>query len=362
MTATNIEWADRVWNPITGCSKVSQGCKFCYAEVMAKRTFGRLYPPVYIGPGCDEPADEWRARRFTDVQTHADRLDAPLRWRKPSRIFVNSMSDLFHEDVPDAFIDKVFAVMALAPMHTFLVLTKRPERMRVYLSDQRDLKVWNSAWNVCEWFPEAQQNTRHAVEAVARYRDPKHEERWPLPNVWLGVSVEDQATADARIPLLLQTPAAVRWVSAEPLLGPVDLSESMEGYELGQQYLDAKARGDVVEALRLIRHGEPGIDWCVVGGESGPKARSCDVPWVRSVVEQCQSASVPVFVKQLGRWPVAYRNENEHGGRGWGRLFHDSHGQTPTGEWGLFTSDRKGAAMDDWPSDLRVREYPAVTS
>jgi protein gp37 len=195
---TNIEWTDATWNPVTGCTKVSAGCKNCYAEGVAHR----FWTTQYGG-----------ARKFTDVRTHADRLDEPLRSRKPRRVFVNSMSDLFHDSVPDAFIDQVFAVMALAPRHTFQVLTKRPARMLAY----------------CRTLGRHHETDR--VSLTAKARDGENGFRWilgangwHLPNVWLGVSCENQATADERIPLLLQTPAAVRFLSCEPLLGPIDLA------------------------------------------------------------------------------------------------------------------------------------------
>jgi protein gp37 len=202
------------------------------------------------------------AAAFHDVMTHEDRLDQPLRWTKPRKVFVNSMSDLFHEDVPDAFIDRVFAVMALAPQHTFQILTKRAERMREYMSGRR---------------------TRRGDRAVRPHerrapRIAKGSYSWPLPNVWLGVSVENQHFADERIPLLLQTPAAVRFISAEPLLGPVDLAHWLDD----------------------IPSGSRRLDWVIVGGESGPGARPFDLAWARSIVQQCQAAGVPVFVKQLG--------------------------------------------------------------
>ena len=236
---TGIEWTNETWNPVTGCAKVSQGCKNCYAEGVAHRFWAKQYPPV-----------GGRPRRFTDVQCHPDRLDEPLRWRKPRRVFVNSMSDLFHDDVPDEFIGQVFAVMGRAPQHTFQVLTKRPERMRRF----------------CAW--------------TARTGNP------PLTNVWLGVSVEDQRASDERIPLLLQTPAAVRVLSCEPLLGPLEFS-------------DVTRRSDAVHQL-----GKPaldGIGWVIVGGESGPAARPCDVAWVRSIVEQCRAAGGPAFVQDVER-------------------------------------------------------------
>jgi protein gp37 len=254
-----------------------------------------------------------RERRFTDVRTHPDRLDQPLRWKKPRRIFVNSMSDLFHEDVSDEFIDKVFAVMALAPQHEFQVLTKRPARMEGYfakLSDREEAIGWCEHWMV-----------EHAHAAITAYKGPTHR-RLPLSNVWLGVSVEDQATADERIPLLLRTPAAVRFVSYEPALGPVDFTSFMPKRP-GYDYLKFH-----------------GIDWLICGGESGPHARPFDVQWARDTIAQCKAAGVPVFVKQLGANPV-----------------FDSNGYVA---WGF--RDRSGGDPSEWPEDLRVREFPARRS
>lgn len=244
MNPTGIAWTDRTWNPTTGCSKVSQGCKHCYAE--------RIFPRPYPG------------RKFTDVRMHPDRLDQPLRIGKPQRIFVNSMSDLFHEDVPDEFIDRVFTTIrrceVIGKGHVFQVLTKRPQRM---LDFMRPI---------------------------------------PVPsNLWLGVSVEDQETADERIPLLLQTPAAVRFISAEPLLGPLDVyggdpDPRLGGVKAGpglslEQYWKADGNGPF-----------PGLDWVIAGGESGPKARPSHPEWYRSLRDQCAAAHVPFFFKQWGDW------------------------------------------------------------
>lgn len=265
---SKIEWTEATWNPVTGCSKVSQGCKHCYAL--------REWPRLSANP----KATAYYGREFTDVRCHPERLDQPLRWRKARRIFVNSMSDLFHESVPDDFIDQVFAVMALAQGHTFQVLTKRPERMLAYLSrfDDEQLK----------WERLGDAGGLHAGNAA--YQNAG-EAPWPLPNVWLGVSVEDQATADERIPLLLQTPAAVRWLSMEPLLGSVDLPIGVLGSEPPLDY-PSGAR----------YRGRPGIDWVVVGGESGPNARPMHPDWVRSMRDQCEVANVPFFFKQWGEW------------------------------------------------------------
>jgi protein gp37 len=248
---TRIEWTDATWNPVTGCTKVSDGCKHCYAE----RDWARL---------SANPDTRYYGRPFTDVQCHGDVLDLPLRWKKPRRVFVNSMSDLFHDAVPWRFIADVFGVMASCPRHTFQVLTKRPERMNRLLS------------LLPGFLSEA------VAECMALYTDAPLV--WPLPNVWLGVSVEDQATADQRIPLLLNTPAALRWVSAEPLLGPVDL----------RPYLDwSFAHADM---------SRPDLDWVVAGGESGPKARPMHPDWLRTIRDHCFLFVTPFLFKQWGEW------------------------------------------------------------
>jgi len=245
---SKIEWTDATWNPVTGCTKVSAGCKFCYAE----RDFHRPYP----------------SRAFSDVQTHPERLLQPLRWRRPRRIFVDSMSDLFHEAIPTEFILKVFEVMAFSKRHTFQVLTKRAERMKHLLVYGETMKCDSAE--------------HHRLLCTM-----------PLPNVWLGVSVENQQAADERIPLLLQTPAAVRFVSYEPALGPVDLRN---------------LRGNTLDALSgrdfecLVTDETPPSDWVIAGGESGPNARPSHPDWFRSVRDQCQSAGVPFFFKQWGEW------------------------------------------------------------
>lgn len=256
MTKTRIEWTDEVWNPVTGCTKVSQGCKHCYAE--------RMFPRPYPG------------RAFTDVQCHPERLDQPLRWQRPRRVFVNSMSDLFHEAVPDEFLDQVFAVMALAPQHTFQVLTKRPERMLAY----------------CKTLGKHRERDRVSLASAqfdqgGSFSYVLNGAGWALPNVWLGVSVEDQETADERIPLLLQTPAVVRWISAEPLLGPIN----------ARLFLPFTTRG------RGGPHRENGgLDWIIVGGESGPHARPMHPAWARGLRDQCVAAGVPFLFKQWGEW------------------------------------------------------------
>lgn len=268
---TGIEWTDATWNPVTGCAKVSQGCKHCYAE----REWPRMTKlvPAYAG------------RDFTDVRTHGDRLDQPIRWAKRRMIFVNSMSDLFHPAVPDDFIDSVFGVMWACLYgrneqdgHIFQVLTKRADRMRDYFRTDR-----REAW--------ARSAVHHGggIDPDGLW-DQTMNYDGPHPRIWLGVSVEDQAAADERIPLLLDTPAAVRWISAEPLLGPVDLLATPAG--------DILCRcGGCMEMTRDTR-----LDWVVVGGESGPKARPMHPQWARDLRDQCAAAGVPFLFKQWGEW------------------------------------------------------------
>ena len=262
---TKIEWTDDTWNPVTGCTKVSPGCDHCYAETLAERFRGT--PGHYYEHGFD-------------VQLRPDKLDQPLRWRKPRRIFVNSMSDLFHDAVPMDYIERVFAVMAASPQHTFQVLTKRHGRMRSMLNQG---SFWANVYDT--W------RTEYGGERNGEWAKP-------LPNVWLGVSVENQLWADIRIPALLMTPAAVHFLSCEPLLGPVDLTR-VAWTGGGGTHLD------VVHGW----HGVPDvwrapgktIDWVIVGGESGRGARPMHPDWARSLRDQC-AAGVPFLFKQNGEF------------------------------------------------------------
>lgn len=270
---SSIQWTDATWNPVVGCTRVSAGCDHCYAfqlhdqrHIAWKRGRWSSAPAQYHQP-------------FSHVQLLPERLDDPLHWRKPRRIFVNSMSDLFHPDVPGEYINQVWHTMFNVRRHTYQILTKRPERL-------------------LEW-------TQRKAEAT----------HWPIKDIWpswiwLGVSVEDQAAADARIPLLLQTPAAVRFISAEPLLGPVTLDDA---------------------ALALL-------DWVIVGGESGPHARPMKLEWALPLLDQCREAGVPFFMKQLGTSLARY----------------------------LGMHDRHGADIEEWRERhllpaLDVREWPKTS-
>jgi protein gp37 len=259
MTKTKIEWATDVWNPTVGCTKVSQGCKNCYAE----RMFNRFHPE----------------KRFTDVELFPLKLDLPLHWKKPRRIFVDSMSDLFHKDVPIQFIEKVFAICRIAEEHNFIILTKRPERM-FELLNSFSFWVLVSSW-------------------VAVYSENGPKVIATPDNVWLGVSVEDQKTADVRIPLLLQVPAAVRFVSVEPMLGKIDLSTWMNRCSYYCDHGDMYPEGH--------RPERSFIDWVICGGESGPGARPMQLEWAESLLDQCLAANVPFFFKQWGEYYPAQR-------------------------------------------------------
>lgn len=294
---TQIEWTHlpgfegKSWNPIVGCSVVSPGCTNCYAMKQAGRilrmTDGQSH---YAGTVADSKAGPVWTGKVARASDKA--FTAPLRARKPTCYFVNSMGDLFAENVPDEWIDQVFAVMALAQRHRFIVLTKRPERMRDYLI--RQLDRWDGEDGIAD--------DLIAVAELAGVDWREAVDAWPLPNVWLGVSVEDQARANERIPLLLDTPAAVRFISAEPLLGPVDL-EMIWIRRPGELPTPLSNRlGDYVRPLRGNFTDSPKLDWVICGGESGPDARPMHPDWARSLRDQCAAAGVPFFFKQWGEW------------------------------------------------------------
>lgn len=241
---SGIEWTDATWNPVTGCTKVSAGCRNCYAL----RDWARL---------SANPTSVYFGRAFTDVQCHPERLGIPLQWKRPRRIFVNSMSDLFHAGVPDLFIAEVFETMTHASQHTFQVLTKRPERMFGFFQARG-----SSAPENCQ----------------------------------LGISVEDQDTWVERVPWLLRAPTRVRFVSFEPLLGPIDARGTV-------------ATDDAIEVPPVTDWPLSGIQWAIVGGESGPQARAMHPTWVRSLRNQCAAAEVPFFFKQWGEWVPPYELE-----------------------------------------------------
>lgn len=251
MSKTKIDWADMVWNPVTGCTKISEGCQNCYAERMTKRL--QLMAPKKYSQGFS-------------VKCHPEALQEPLKVKKPQRIFVCSMSDLFHDDVPADFILQVIAVAAKARQHTFIILTKRPARA---------LQLFHNWGLIPDDF--------HGM--------PPSGEEFPK-NIWFGVTAENQARADERIPILLQIPATVRFVSIEPMLSEIDL-----------QYLCFNG-ADGFGSL-------PGLDWVICGGETGPGARPMHPDWVRFLRDQCEASSVPFFFKQWGAWITVYDRDKD---------------------------------------------------
>jgi protein gp37 len=268
---TKIEWAEESWNPITGCTKISEGCHHCYAERMCYRLAGRY--------GYPERPNQFK------TTFHQDKLTQPFVWKKPRMIFVCSMGDLFHPDVHTQWIDAVYAAAALNQQHTFLILTKRPEAM-------------------LEWYSyDAHYRTRacRVSEACGDYFgwgdmqvDPVQD--WPLPNVWIGVTAENQKRADERIPILLKIPAEIRFVSIEPMLSQVD---PFCAYSSDLGYVGGT------------------IDWVICGGETGPGARPMHPDWVRSLLDQCVDASVPFFFKHWGGKKEAGRILD---GRAWNEM------------------------------------------
>lgn len=304
---SKIEWTDATWNPIVGCSIVSPGCTNCYAMRQADRIRRMQKDPPsshYFGTTKIVNGNAvWTGK----VALAPDRiLTAPLRRRKPTTYFVNSMGDLFHESVPDKWIDRIFAIMLSAPQHTFQVLTKRSKRMQAYIEAPSEKRIkemlhWQHFDNDPLW------------------------PGWPLPNVWLGVTAEDQQRADERIPDLLTTPAAVRFVSAEPMLGPIDLTSLPNASDLGegQPWLNALGtRGWGYVYAGADSCSVPRIDWVICGGESGHSARPMKPEWAMSLRDQCREATVSFFMKQM-----------ENGGK--------------------LTSE-----ISSFPADLQIRQFP----
>jgi protein gp37 len=284
---TGIEWCDATWNPITGCTEVSPGCDHCYAKTFAERWRGT--PGHYFENGFN-------------VQLRPEKLDQPLRWRKPRRIFVNSMSDLFHDDVPDEYIARAFAVMAYSYWHTFQILTKRHGRMRSLLSSAKFVDLFDREFcKIPDW------NDRYPDLDFVPAGHNAHLMDGPLTNVWGGVSAEDQKRANFRIPALIDTPLAVRFVSAEPLLGPIDLAPGWLSPPVSLPGPSTTAdRAALAQFCRdqAAKAGgwQPFIDWVIVGGESGHGARPMHPDWARSLRDQCQQAGVAFLFKQWGEF------------------------------------------------------------
>lgn len=301
---SKIEWTEATWNPVTGCSVVSPGCTNCYAMRLAGTRL-RNHPSREGLTTASKAGPVWNG----EVRLNEQWLDQPLRWKRPRMIFVCAHGDLFHENVPDEWIDRVFAVMASAPQHTFQVLTKRSARMRAYFrkveQDGPAERIMDAAYDlgiddngccaIANW-----------INGFSRWRDAPEDgnpldgtiRRWPLPNVWLGVSAEDQTRADERIPDLLATPAAIRFVSAEPLLGLIDFTDI--SWPHGRPtFPETNDISDSRSALHEVNGSR--LNWVILGGESGPGARAMNADWARSIRDQCEQSDTAFFMKQMAK-------------------------------------------------------------
>lgn len=294
---TKIQWTNRTWNPIVGCSKISEGCQQCYAQTVANSARLQQFPQY-------QKVAQWNGT----VEFVQSQLLKPLSWKQPQHIFVCSMSDLFHHNIPFDWIDQVFAVMALANHHTYQILTKRPQRMQQYFLSKFRPRV------------------KKLIDDFPIRLEDKIGKGHCFDHLWLGTTIENQEVADQRLLALLGIPTNnLKFISGEPLLGEIDLSIYFGLYQIednGKWFLKFGSRW------------AKSPDWVIVGGESGSNARACNVEWIRSIVKQCQASEVPVFVKQLGSNPV----DNE------GKRIKLKH--------------RQGGNVDEFPADLQLRQFP----
>jgi protein gp37 len=357
MAKTEISWTDFVWNPTRGCSRVSPGCGGakgqggCYAERQAAR---------FAGPGgayeglvrLGKQGPRWTGA----MRLVVEKLSEPMRWRKPKKIFVNSMSDLFHEGLTNEEIAAVFGAMAACPQHTFQVLTKRAKRMREWFE-------WVASFEGEHGPPPDDVVAIHASNLIDCDRVQRP---WPLPNVWIGVSVEDQQRADERIPELQRVPSAVRFLSVEPMLGPVVVAPWLTRRTAIVHFeaFTPEAKAAYPTAPTHMQH--EGVSWVIVGGESGPGARPFDPAWAESVIEQCHAASVACFVKQMGGhiagsesgFGAVHRWHLEGGGCWTAPLIGPLVGVRPENAVGFQLCDAHGGDPLEWPERLRVRNFP----
>lgn len=356
MSETSIEWTDRSINPIrarnraTGavghfCEKVSPGCGHCYACAWNKRVRPSPSGGPSLGTGLDFiPQNRAAVEIFLDDA----KLKEVARRKKPTKYFWCDMTDIFGEWVSDEMLDRCFAVMAQTPQHTHQILTKRADRMRAYCEGVERLSP-----------PERSSRFVRSMYAGTALEQLVSSAKggdlpWPLPNLWLGVSVEDQQRADERIPHLLKTAAAIRFLSVEPLIGPVDLDDDSQATFC--HWAGKVVPGECEHGLGCRpRTFADAVDWVIVGGESGPGARPCDLDWIRRVHGACDEAGTHIFIKQLGARP--YDSGNEMGECECPQWMESCESPThPTGL--LHLRNRKGGDMTEWPEDLRVREFP----
>lgn len=354
---TQIQWADKSWNPTVGCSKVSEGCRNCYAMKQAKRNVlcargqdrRSVYEDVVEFDDAGDPLPRWnRTASFLP-----GRLEDPVRRKKPTRWFVDSMSDLFHKGITFEQIAAIFGVMAQTPRHTYQVLTKRPQRASDFFQwVKNELYASYKPVDLLEHFLFCASTDLDREQFRQDATDV-----WPLPNVWLGVSAENQQAADERVPRLLDCPAAIRFVSAEPLLGPIDFRRIDDPLDMGVRDVLRGVVSSRVGGLDRLKRGYSSLDWIIAGGESGAAARDCDVGWVTDIVRQCKEAGVSVFVKQLGDYPV----DNQWTDVDLEGIEYDE--QWPTDidyRRQIHLEAPKGKDPSEWPEELQIRQFPEV--
>ena len=308
---SKIQWTDRTWNPVVGCQINSPECNNCYAKELAQSARMQQFPQY-------QEVKNWDKAVFAYSQ-----LLKPLSWKTPSMIFL-SMGDLFFHTIEDEELDRIFAICALTPRHTYQFLTKFPIRMQKYIQQGAKNRIRMMAVDI---------GRREQLKPEIYEPYETYEFDWPLPNVWLGTSVGLQNSVDHKVPYLVKSHAAIKLLSCEPLLEAIDLRKYL-GLCSGCQSCDFQGNHKI---------GESKIDWIIVGGESGPNARPCHIDWIRSIVRQCKLSNTAVFVKQLGSAPI----ETETYIMDIADTYHQ-----------LKLKDRKGGDIDEFPDDLKVREFP----
>lgn len=346
---TGISWTNATANVVVGCDRVSPGCTNCYAERLAATRLKHTDRYKGLAVIRDNGVPRWTG----NVRLVPKAIEQILRWEKPRKIFLTAMGDPFHKELSDLEIAVLFGVMAACRQHTFQVLTKRPERMVEWFKNYEVDRIQETT---IDWLSE---HTEAELGCGSAF-DP---DDWPLKNVWLGVTAEDQKRADERVPVLLGVPAAKRFVSAEPLLEALDLSAWLDPIAIvcaiahhrhTNHDCNGGGEGARCNGCGLDWENGRGLDWIIVGGESGPGARRFDIAWARSIVRQCADAKVACFVKQLGAVPVIPESEWRKEG---GRLICPG---APDGFARLALQDKAGADPAEWPEDLRVQNFPKV--
>lgn len=363
---SSIEWTDATWTIAVGCTRVSEGCNACYAISFVHRGLHESHKGLTIvrPKSATRPGVDWNGK----VRTLPENLSQPLQWKKPRRVFVGSMTDLFHHKMPFEYIAAVFGVMAMASHHTYQVLTKRPARMLeffAWLDEQAKLhhidalRLARANGGRVKPDPRVLYCVEAAAQAGVVWMDlasaTRAYSKWPLDCVHLGTSVEDQATADERIPLLLQAPAVIRWISCEPMIGWVDLHYAIDARQRDIDHRDGDPSPWAKVPFGVV------LDWVVMGGESGPRARGFKTSWAFNTIEEARGTRTRFYMKQLGSRPYGASGPGKSsvGPKGEPRAWYFDDGRDEGGKLRTYRiTARNGGNMSEWPADIRVREAP----